>query len=182
MKKKVLSLSDTLKIHRIVGKKSFMPMFEGEVEATLKDANGRVVQQVKEKNLVNALIIEILQRYEEYNINSSGETNIVISNDQYGMYKYKTVLMNTFGSASNATLSSFSKDTSAKTWTFRATFAQPGTDRTIWTIGLARYTGNSTGNARALHSVFCGTKLSQSVTQTTVQTLEIAYRLSLTRP
>lgn len=76
---------------------------------------------------------------------------------------------------------SYSYTPSTRTWLIQCTFGA-GTTRTFQTVGwcLNPHTGFF-GNGRAFWTLHAATVLSQPVTQTSVQTLEVNYRITYQR-
>jgi len=172
------TLTQMLNKHRAEGRLSWLPRLSGEIFATLRDEDGRIVQQLRQKNLMTRTYWEFRTRY-DYQINT---VSICISNDDDVMNFRKTIFRNTYTDTGSLTSNTIEVNNTSKTWTFRGTFGAPSTDNTIYWVGLAtNFAVLTSGDFNIKYQCYCGTKLSSSFVQTTSQTLELVYRISLTQ-
>ena len=154
------------------------PVFEGTVEAVLRDADGGVVQRVCQKNLVTEYFRALLTKVDiEINgqyvfINETTEQMHVKRNAM------RTTLPGVWQMAVTPTL-----DGPNRIWTYQTTFAAPPAERTIRVIGLTRQV-ETTGftNVKVGPLAICAaTSLSTPIVQPTSSTLEVSYRLAIQR-
>lgn len=174
-----LSLTDELRLHHMKGKHFPFPMFQGEVEITVRNPDGSVATHAKKKNLAT----RELHEHCTYHDDGMDNWRIVISNDQYDYNFHKSVMLSSLSGGSYASASK-SNNSTTETWEFRAAWTTPPpSDRIFYWVGVVGKGDmcRQNGQLDMLAVVICGTKLSSGILQTNVQTLEIVYRLSWIR-
>jgi hypothetical protein len=145
---------------------------EGHINAVCKDMGSEeVVWQIDQPN-----IITDLGRRFWMNI-AFGHQFIATSpsSDTPNLSRYTLCDNGSANSSQSTSQIAPTNNPSTLTKTFSTSFSAPTANRTIGTIGLGQYT-----NLHGLGLIVCYSLISPPKTQTTTQTLEITYRLTMT--
>lgn len=177
-----LTLDQVLDLHRKEGKGSFSVKVSGHVDLIVRNPDGSVDQAASKSNLTTSLWSDNWHYADSLSGLIPTVMNVIILPDDDGeMNPYKTVGRHMYSSnyEVNATASI---NTTTDTWTWTVVFNQPSVNRTISYIGLRTRTESQVAtNSRLAGGIFAMTKMTSPITQTTVQTLEVVYRVSFTR-
>ena len=181
------TLSQMVEIHRKGGlPPGLIPSMRGEIELKLRDAeSGRVQMHLKKKNLATGVWPLMWGCFWDVAGNSS--LWVGISDDPNEMHPRKSVVRSSleWDSVSGYPAISVAPtiNTSTATYTFQVVFQQPTTaSRFVNMIYVAKGTALKQTAYGCVHgNIVAGTKLTQTVEQTTGQTLEVTYRISFSR-
>jgi hypothetical protein len=178
-----LSLGQLLDLHRLEGKGSFSVKPQGHVDLVIRNADGSVDQAASKSNLTTSLWNDNWHFTDVFSGQQPSTAYVfILPDDGDDMNPYKTAGRHLY--PNNYEVSSIASiNTSTKTWTWTAVFNQPSANRTFRYIGLRTRLGvqDTNGNARTAGGIYAMTKMTSDITQTSVQTLEVVYRVSFTR-
>ena len=144
----------------------------GRVDAVCRDAAGQVVWEVHQPNVITDYGRRIFANYSFWTL--SIFTSPAADTALLGRYALLDAGA-TNGSQSFLLATSYDVATLTKTWT--TAFAAPPANRSIGTIGLAAV---ARAAALGMYGICAYTLISPVKTQGTLQTLEVAYRVTLT--
>lgn len=178
-----LTLDQVLDLHRKEGKGSFSVKVSGHVDLIVRNLDGSVDQAASKSNLATSLWNDnwhFSDYFSQY-IPATAYT-FILPDDGGEMNPYKTAGRHLYPN-NYEVFTTASINTATKTWTWTAVFNQPSADRTFRYIGLGTRIGAqaTSGNFRGPAGIYAMTKMTSNITQTSVQTLEVVYRVSFTR-
>lgn len=173
-----LSLAEVVGIHRARGLPALNTKVDGIVDMIVREQDtGRVVQHLHQKNMVT----EAFRQY-WFTLSSMAGGNVGIwlseLSDTWNAFRTleRFYLLGTVFQTTSLTTTP-----STLTWLYQTTFSAPSGTRTINSIGLGRSTTAPTGNAKVVSGIMAATILGTPIVQTNTQTLEVNYRLLLSR-
>lgn len=154
-------------------------MLKGFVDAVCREADGSVAWEVHQANLLTDFGRRrfMLVGFPGTSLNKA---NYLFTSPGTESPLLGRTLLPDDGNASSSQVTSVqiapAYDTATLTNTWNNTFAAPAANRTIGLIGLTRLTHQSYG----VGQILAYTLLSPAKVQTTTQTLEVQYRITLT--
>lgn len=180
-----LTLDQVLDLHRKEGKGSFSVKVNGHVDLIVRNLDGSVDQAASKSNLTTSLWNDNWHFNDGASVGSLAPTGLhvfILPDDGGEMNPYKTAGRHLYPD-NYEVFADASINTATKTWTWTAVFNQPSVNRSFRYIGLrTRYYAQPTnGNARTPAGIYAMTRMTSDITQTSVQTLEVVYRVSFTR-
>lgn len=151
----------------------------GTVDVIIRNIDGSIHQHERKKNII-CDSTRLLMSRTDTSITSA--INVFIHQNSSQIIKQITSLRSVI-SGTFAQVPSISLDGPNRLWTFTTTFAAPPSNRTFQTIGLTRSLSTSgfTNLKEGVSGIMAMTVLGSPISQTTLQTAEIVYRIALTR-
>lgn len=177
-----LSLSDLKKIHAEDGRRPLSIKMQGHVDLIVRNPDGSIDQAVSKTNLATSLWdgVQVLSPWSVSNQRSLFNL-FILPNDNGEMTPYKTAARHLYQNNYEVAVDA-SVNTATSTWTWTAVFSAPSQDRTFRYVGLkARNTIGTDNTGRSVTYIYAMTKMTADITQSTVQTLEVVYRVSFSR-
>lgn len=173
-----LSLSQLKKMHENNGRRPIAVKVTGHVDVIVRNLDGEVDQAASKKNLTTDMWNDIWS----FGPVDLRNMNVFILPDDGGdVHKYKTagrhLYQDNYEVYAYAALNS-----STDTWTWTAVFNPPAANRVFRYIGLKSNAGIGTDSVgRSVTNIYAMTKMTSDISQSTIQTLEIVYRVSFSR-
>lgn len=141
---------------------------------------GPITKQVAQHNLITRDFWHVLLRWYNnfYNVSAM---YVLISNDDTGVHELKGIAECTLNGTKNSGSITATKNTTLNYYEYQYVFGNPGANRTIRQVGLAKYEGYHPIGNLAVQIVSSMTELTSPILQTPSETFEVVYRYQFTQ-